>query len=196
MESLLIGKNPRLEAIREGTAPRCVVIAHPHPLHGGDMYNNVVVAAREAALAQGFSSLRFNFRGVGLSEGSHDQGRGEVQDLEAALAEVGPDPILIAYSFGAWVASTLLAKGLLSGILIAPPTGGLNFPDLKGRDIRVVVGSNDQFCDQKVLKDKVDPVRITIVGGIDHFWFGHEKVLRSYLDGFLIDFKGDQPVGG
>ena len=189
MECLFIGENPRLEAIREGHGERCAVIAHPHPLYGGDMQNNAVTTARDAVLGRGFSSLRFNFRGVGRSEGIHDEGRGEVRDLEVALAAAGQNPVLIGYSFGAWVAAALTAKSPLPTILIAPPTAMFAFPDLKGREVWVVVGSADQFCDHEALRSKVDPERLMIAKGIDHFWFGHEKALLSYLDVFLGDVK-------
>jgi len=181
MESQFIGKDPRLEAIREGHGARCAVISHPHPLYGGNMHNNVVLSARNAALEAGFSSLRFNFRGVGRSEGRHDDGRGEIQDLDVALEAAGAQPILMAYSFGAWVASGLLIQKQLPAILIAPPTGMMPFPSLKGRDIWAVVGDLDQYCNQDTLRDAIDPERITVMAGIDHFWFGHEDRMEAYL---------------
>jgi uncharacterized protein len=187
METVWIGDTPKLEAIREGTGSRCAVIAHPHPLYGGDMHNNVVVTVRDAALAHGLSSLRFNFRGVGRSEGVHDQGRGEVQDMEAAVMAAGADPVIIAYSFGAWIAAALIAKRPLPAILIAPPTGMMAFPNLQGANTWVIAGDADPFCNQKALQEAVAPERLTVVNGIDHFWFGRESVLRSYLDRVLPD---------
>ena len=170
-----------MEAIREGQGARCAVITHPHPLYGGDMHNNVVMAARDAAIRAGFSTLRFNFRGVGRSEGLHDNGRGEIDDLKVALAAAGERPILLAYSFGAWVASGVLPQQFLPAILIAPPTGMMPFPSLKGLDIWAVVGDHDQFCDPNTLLEAIDPERIQVVPRIDHFWFGDEKKLATYL---------------
>jgi uncharacterized protein len=179
--TLFIGGHPRLEAVREGHGARCAVIAHPHPLYGGDMNNNVVLAARDAALSCGFSTLRFNFRGVGRSEGVYDNGRGEIMDMECALAAAGEYSCLIAYSFGAWIAAGLITKRSLPCILIAPPTGVLSFPSLKGSDCRAVVGSLDQFCDQNVLQEVMDTEHLVIIEGVDHFWFGHERQLTAYL---------------
>ena len=88
-----------------------VVICHPHPLFGGSMYNNVVEAVEEGFVLSGFSTLRFNFRGVGDSEGAYDEGNGEVNDVIAAckfmrdLPGAGGRLVLAGYSFGAWVAS-------------------------------------------------------------------------------------------
>ena len=185
METLFIGNNPRLEAIREGQGARCAVITHPHPLYGGDMHNNVVMAARDAAIKAGFSTFRFNFRGVGRSEGFHDNGQGEMDDLKAAIEAAGERPILMAYSFGAWVASGILPQKDLPAILIAPPNGMMPFPPLKGLDIWAVVGALDQFCNTNTLQDSIDPERIQVVSGIDHFWFGQERKLESYLSPIL-----------
>jgi hypothetical protein len=65
----------------------------------------------------------------------------------------------------------------------------LPFPDLKGSEVWIVVGSADQFCSQRALQGKVAAERLTVINGIDHFWFGRESLLRSYLDGVLKDFK-------
>jgi alpha/beta superfamily hydrolase len=189
LETIRIGDQPKLEAIREGAGSPCAVIAHPHPLYGGDMYNNVVVTARDAALAHGFSALRFNFRGVGRSEGVHDQGQGEVRDFETAVTAAGADPVIIAYSFGAWVAAALIAERPLPAILIAPPTAMFSFPDVKEAETWVIVGAADPFCNQKALLEQIPPERLTVVHGIDHFWFGRENVLRSHLDRLLPELK-------
>ena len=88
-----------------------VVICHPHPLYGGNMYNNVVSAIEDGYSAQGYSTLIFNFRGVGDSQGEYDEGEGEVRDATAAchyLAKRLDDDAritLAGYSFGAWVIS-------------------------------------------------------------------------------------------
>ena len=182
MAKIFIGKNPRLEAIREGDASRTAVITHPHPLYGGDMHNNVVMTARDAALSHGFSSLRFNFRGVGASDGLHDSGAGEIDDLASVLDQAGEQPIILAYSFGAWVAAGLLARRQLPCILIAPPNDMFTFPTLKGLPVWAVVGAHDQFCNLQALEASLDAGRLTVIPGIDHFWFGRESVLLAYLD--------------
>ncbi|RLJ02607.1 MAG: alpha/beta hydrolase, partial [Candidatus Aenigmatarchaeota archaeon] len=83
------------------------VVTHPHPLYGGDMHNNVVETVVQAYREKGYATLRFNFRGVGRSTGSYDEGIGEQEDVRAALAYLtgtGKTSIdLAGYSFGAWV---------------------------------------------------------------------------------------------
>jgi alpha/beta superfamily hydrolase len=93
----------------EGPWP-AAVICHPHPLGGGDMHNRVVTAIAYALCAKGVMALRFNFRGVGLSSGDHDNGRGEQADVAGALQWLLAQPMvetsrlyLVGYSFGAWV---------------------------------------------------------------------------------------------
>lgn len=190
MQIIFIGENPQLEAIREGDGLRCAVITHPHPLYGGDMHNNVVMAARDAALSRGFSTLRFNFRGVGRSEGRHDHGRGEVDDLGAAVRCAGEHALIIGYSFGAWIASLYLVRRQTPCILISPPAGMFPFPPLEGNGIQILVGEHDQFCHPGVLKDIAPEDRLTLVKGADHFWFGSEDTLRQNLEGILNRFSG------
>src|SRR5262245_58278203 len=97
-------------ALRVAASPRgAVVLAHPHPLHGGTLHNPVMFHADRALHREGFTTLRFDFRGVGSSEGAHDGGRGEVDDLAACVAWIrgiaGGAPIFtVGYSFGSWCA--------------------------------------------------------------------------------------------
>ena len=98
-------------ALRAGSRSAGVVICHPHPLYGGDMHNNVVGAMEEGFSRQGYTTLIFNFRGVGGSRGEYDEGEGEVRDALAASEylrqHLDPDGRIICagYSFGAWVVS-------------------------------------------------------------------------------------------
>ena len=115
--------------LRENGTRGGAVICHPHPLYGGSMYNNVVEAIEEGFLQSGFTTLRFNFRGVGESCGTYDDGNGEVDDAAAACAYMrdmlGPDTrlVLAGYSFGAWVASRAAGHipGLKDLVLVAYP---------------------------------------------------------------------------
>ena len=113
---MLSGPAGRLEAILWSTSgegaseqpPLAAVVCHPHPLFGGTMHNKVVYQAAKTIHRFGLPVLRFNFRGVGLSEGTHDKGAGEVDDVQAAiefLAQEYPGvPLLVAgFSFGSWV---------------------------------------------------------------------------------------------
>src|SRR5580704_5785150 len=118
-------------ATPDGIAPtRCAVVCHPHPLYGGSMYNNVVDALLAAFWKKGWATLRFNFRGVGESEGAHDGGAGEAEDAAAALAfltaQAGIQPhdaVLAGYSFGsvATVTAAQKIKNLGGVVLVALP---------------------------------------------------------------------------
>ena len=188
--SAFIGENPRLEYLAEGDGP-AAVITHPHPLMGGDMHNNVVATAARAAVASGFSSWRFNFRGVGRSQGTFDEGNGETADL-AAIIDYSRARILIGYSFGAWIVSRYLHSGAdLPAILIAPPTAMFDHPDLRQKDIHVISGANDQFCRIDCLDSIFPADAIEIINGCDHFWCSHETSLYQYLE-TLLRQKVDQ----
>ncbi len=131
------------------------VICHPHPLHGGTFDNKVVaVAARSAAVA-GYDTLRFNFRGVGRSTGSHTGGPGELLDLEAALRGLaglggGGRPIVVGYSFGAAVAAEAVRRGqaVAALVLIGLPlaTQPIAAPPLPPGGLHLICGPHDPFC--------------------------------------------------
>lgn len=188
MRHLFIGENPKLEAVFEDASPGvCAVITHPHSLMGGDMSNNVVMAAWSTAVEKGFSALRFNFRGVGRSLGSFDEGIGETEDLATAVRFAGRPVVVIGYSFGAWIAARFLQETDVPCILISPPTAMFSFPSLKGFNAWSVVGSEDRFCNRENLFSIQDSERISIVGGVDHFWFGYENLITDFL-GAELDF--------
>lgn len=191
IEFMFIGDNPKLEAaFDEITGAPCVVITHPHPLYGGNMHNNVVMAARDTALANGFSSLRFNFRGTGLSEGRYESGKGEIDDLHAAVTFAGKNPIIIGYSFGAWIASMYLAKQSLPCILISPPTAMFEVVLPENKDVWVIASDMDQYADISKVLGLVPNDRLYICPGIDHFWFGDEDTLTDRLTKILAGLKG------
>jgi alpha/beta superfamily hydrolase len=149
---------------------------------GGNMHNTVVMAAWDTVLEKGFSALRFNFRGVGRSGGTFEDGIGEISDLAAAVEFVDCPVIIIGYSFGSWVAANFLNEVDVPCIFISPPTGMFPFPSLKDYNVWSVVGEHDQFCNQSTLVDVLDRERITIIEGVDHFWFGMEDRLQPYLE--------------
>jgi len=104
------------------------VVAHPHPLYGGDMHNHVVTALYRSLPAAGIATVRFDFRGVGLSEGEHDHGQGERLDVAAAVDLVAPyasdgPVVLCGYSFGAIVAAQVVHPRLAGWLLVAAPLG-------------------------------------------------------------------------
>ncbi len=178
---------PALEArLQPGVQTRGgLVVCHPHPLYGGDMDNPVVVRVAEVAAECGLSTLRFNFRGVGRSGGTHGRGEAEQDDLKAALGMLGrrlPPGIplgLAGYSFGAWVAARVAASGapLAALCLIAPPLSMFDFAAVDGRDREtlVVAGTRDTYCPTAglaALAERAPAARVETIDGADHFFFG------------------------
>jgi alpha/beta superfamily hydrolase len=168
-----------------------IVVCHPHPLYGGDMDNPVVVRAVEVCAELGFATLRFNFRGVGRSTGTHDGGRAEQADVVAALHHLADVvrvkvPLALAgYSFGAAVVTTLVATGdptkELAGIaLIAPPLAMARttpWPALAnfGGPVLVVAGDADHVCpttELDALARAVPKATVRTIPGADHFFLG------------------------
>jgi len=179
------------------------VILHPHPAYGGTMGNNVVMALAHALHETGHATLRFNFRGVGQSEGHYSDGQGEVEDARAAIKfmqeKMGANtPLVLAgYSFGSWVATNALAGDTTVShlILVAPPTSMFDFSgltkDSEERARFVVVGERDQFCDRDALKEIFDrlpePKALRIIPRADHFYFGREKDLAAAVKDAISD---------
>jgi hypothetical protein len=183
-----------LEGLRYSAGTdKAVVITHPHPQYGGDMYSPVVEAIASAYRQKGYSTLRFNFRGTGNSAGSYDDGVGERQDVIAAvtfLHEEGAQSIhLSGYSFGAWVnAMALQERIVVDGVtLVAPPVAfidfadGIRLPGLKA----VLAGSRDEFGPPSLVRpllDRWNPLaRLEIIDGADHFFFGYLDELTRML---------------
>jgi len=176
-----------------------VVICHPHPLMGGSMYNNVVETLRNVFSSCDYSTLRFNFRGVGESTGVYDEGRGEKQDILSAckfLKDQGLEKIVLAgYSFGAWVCCRLLAEQSFfsSVILVSPPQKYFDF-DWSGLENEVdliICGDCDQFCDADDLTEKAQSIhaRLMILPGTDHFYAGKEALLSHHLRKYIHEKK-------
>lgn len=195
---------PRLEA-RIGLVSPCrggLVLCHPHPLYGGDMENPVVVRAAEVAREVGLSTLRFNFRGVGASEGAHDKGRGEQDDARASLAALrrhGPGgPLgLAGYSFGAHVSSRVAAAGsdLAALGLIAPPLAMFSFEGLdpSRRSVLIAAGTRDQYCpieDLDRLAATLPDGTVQRIDGADHFFFGKLFPLGETVRRWALGWAG------
>ena len=173
-----------------------VVICHPHPLMGGSMHNNVVETVRDVFSSCDYSTLRFNFRGVGESTGCYDEGRGEKQDITSAcefIKSQGVEKItLVGYSFGAWVCCRLLADKpslIGSAILISPPQKYFDF-DWMGLEDAVefiICGARDPFCDVDDLRKKAEDIhsKLTILRVADHFYAGQEADLAEHLRRYL-----------
>lgn len=185
----------------EGAGPhRAAIVCHPHPLYGGTMDNNVVDAVVEALLARGFATMRFNFRGVGASEGEFDNGRGEAADAAAAIrflfsqTGVRTDGAVIAgYSFGAMVAVRAAASmpEVAEAVAVALPLGMIDQSALEsiGKPIILLAGDNDSYCPAKALRALAQRLgafaQVRIVAGADHFFGGHEEEITSSLESAL-----------
>lgn len=179
------GPAGRLEAAVRGAAnPRAAaVVAHPHPLHGGTLHNPVIFHTDRALNRAGLLTLRFNFRGTGDSEGSHDEGRGEVGDLEAAARWLrglsGDLPmLLVGFSFGS-VCSIRLAERdpRIAGVVaIGMPVRKYAFDELRrlGRPLAVVQASDDEFGTpaevRRALAGTEPAGRVLVVDGTSHLF--------------------------
>ena len=175
-----------------------VVVCHPHPLYGGDASSHVVLTVCDALVMNGMAALAFNFRGVGGSQGNHDNGVGEQEDAIAALRclqETLPSVQrlgLAGYSFGAGVA--LSAATRIPGLAaLALVSGGADpeacarlpaFPKL------AIVGEADPAFTSGRLKRAVDampePKELVTVPNVDHFWGIGTDALRRTIGGFFL----------
>jgi alpha/beta superfamily hydrolase len=171
-----------------------MVVSHPHPLYGGTMHNNVVKAVAHAYQEEGYSTLRFNFRGVEKSEGDFGNGMGEQEDVKAALAALGKKGMdLAGYSFGAWVNALGLAKYEEAQrlIMISPPVSVVDFDFLSySPKIRLVIcGTRDEIAEykkvEKMLSKWNDKAMLRVVQGADHFYSGYEEELIDIVGDFL-----------
>ncbi len=179
------------------TEDKGVVITHPHPLFGGDMYNMVVETIVHAYHKNGYSTLKFNFRGVGKSQGRYDNGVGEQQDVRAAilfLFETGIKQIdLAGYSFGAWVSAHAIGKdsSVENMVMISPPVGFMDFQPSISLDCLkyVVTGSQDDIAPaaliEKMLPAWNPNARFDVIDGADHFYGGYLEPLETALSSNL-----------
>ncbi len=172
---------------------RGVVITHPHPLYGGTMYNQVVETLVKVYQGKGFSTLRFNFRGVGDSEGGYDQGKGEKEDVRSALSYMHDkgkrDFDLAGYSFGAWINAKIKDNESLLNriIMISPPVAFLDFSFLSfNPKIKVIVtGGKDDIAPAYKIRDFINTwnpgAHFEVIDGADHFYSGRIDTLNSVL---------------
>ncbi len=177
----------------QGKLSKAVVVSHPHPLYGGDMQNHVVGLIAGAFEDQGWTTLCFNFRGTGRSQGDFDQGLGEQEDVSAAvtyLKELGEQKIILAgYSFGAWVnaQAALTLSDVQGSILVSPPAGMMDFSFLS-QDTKtrlVVLGDQDPYTPVAKIRNLVQsmptPPPIKIIKGADHFFSSGSEELTAAI---------------
>jgi len=170
-----------------------VVVTHPHPLYGGDMYNLVVESIVHVYQMKGYTTLKFNFRGVGRSQGTYDNGIGEQKDVLSAisfLVNMGMERIdLAGYSFGAWVNAHAIREDTLveQMIMVSPPVGFMDFQSI-GRlnPLKfVITGNRDDIAPADMVK-KMIPIwnpdaRLEVIDGADHFYGGYLGQLEERL---------------
>ena len=201
----LSGPTGRLEALLNAgseNATHAALVCHPHPLYGGTLHNKVVFHAMKALNSFGFPVLRFNFRGTGLSQGEHDQGVGEVDDVHAALDWLDGEfhlPIILAgFSFGAAVglqaacADSRVEAVTALGLPVAPlddRTYDFGFLQSCTKPKLFISGDRDQFGPRAELEKLVailsEPKKLIIVEGADHFFEGRMRELRETIEAWL-----------
>ena len=178
-----------------------VVVCHPHPQMGGDMDNNLVMAVVRSLVDSGIAALRFNFRGVGESEGSFDQGNSEKDDVDSALGVLGNLPGVVkrrlglaGYSFGAVVSMTGLSKyrGVKALALISPPLRAFDgLGEVKGNIPKLIVsGDKDQVVPhaslEETLASKGRWADLRMIPGADHSWWGYETIAGEEVSRFFV----------
>jgi alpha/beta superfamily hydrolase len=194
---ILQGPAGAIEALRDapvqGEIRGTAVIAHPHPLFGGTMQNKVVQTLARAFVLCGWQAVRFNFRGVGTSAGTYDEGRGEAADMQAVIDQVAPSgPLALAgFSFGAFVTSHVvrtlapirsLDKLVLVGTAasrfeVAPVT-----PELHEQTL-VLHGEQDDTVPLASVMDWARPqsLPVTVIPGVEHFFHGQLPLLKTLV---------------
>lgn len=173
------------------------VIAHPHPLYGGEMRNPVVGAVQAAYAQAGYTTLRFNFRGVGTSEGTYDEGRGEQTDVTSALQvlhERGKGVVdLAGYSFGAWVIALGLDRftSARRAVFVSPPVALIDFSffSYSPKLALVVAGSLDEIAPAEWIQSMCPQwnpdAELAVIPGADHFFDGKTESLVTAVGTFL-----------
>ena len=191
-----------IEALRDepetGEPRGTAVIAHPHPLFGGTMDNKVVQTLARAFVQSGWRVVRFNFRGVGVSAGVHDEGRGEAEDFLAVVNQVAPEGTLAlgGFSFGSFVTCSALASlwpARTVEHLVLVGTAAARFkveaiaPELHERTL-VVHGEQDDTVPLAAVMDWARPqsLPVTVIPGGGHFFHGQLPLLKSLVIRHLV----------
>jgi uncharacterized protein len=209
-EIIINGPAGRLEGryhhSKDANAPIALLL-HPHPQHGGTMNNKVVYTLFHAFVRQGFSALRFNFRGVGRSQGTFDRGEGELSDAASALDwlqtyNANADACWIGgFSFGAWIGMQLLMRRpeIDGFIAVAPPANMFDFGFLAPCPSSglIIQGDQDQLVPMEPVQKLVHKlmhqrdIRIEhrIIRGADHFFGNHLEELAAVVDEYLAGHR-------
>ncbi|OYT85544.1 MAG: alpha/beta hydrolase [Burkholderiales bacterium PBB6] len=175
----------------QGAAPRgVVVVCHPHPLHGGTMDNKVAQTLARAFVQLGYRAVRFNFRGVGGSEGQWDEGRGEVDDALAVIAahrDANLPLALAGFSFGAYVTSQAAARlpadqAAERLVLVGPAAVNFQVAAVPANTL-VIHGEADEVVPLSAALDWARPqvLPVVVVPGVGHFFHGQLALLKSIV---------------
>jgi alpha/beta superfamily hydrolase len=193
----------RYQAGRDPNAPIALML-HPHPQHGGTMNNKVVYTLYHAFARQGFGVLRFNFRGVGRSQGTYDRGEGELSDAASALDWLqslnpsAPACWIAGFSFGAWIGMQLLMRRpeIAGFVSVSPPAGMFDFSFLAPCPSSGLVlhGGADQLIPEANVKKLVDKLQhqrdividYRVVPGANHFFTEHMDQLGAEVEDYLV----------
>ncbi len=178
-----------------------VLVCHPHPLYGGNMLNNIVIAICQALPRHSIAAFRFNFRGVGNSGGAFGGGVAEQEDVKAALAFILSAPDidskrigLAGYSFSARVVLPVAIQDERVNLLalVSPALSDSGWAQLKGcrKSKFLIVGDADSFIPlesfQQHINGIVDPGQYQVVSGADHFWWGYEEEVAEKVSQFFV----------
>ena len=199
------GAAGRLEArldLPRGTPRAVAVIGHPHPLLGGTMHTKAVYQAAKSLTAIGVAALRFNFRGVGLSAGTFDEGAGEQDDFRSAIAfAAGRFPGLPIWaagmSFGSWIALTVGADDPRVTLLIAiaPPVDRYAYDALKTctKPTFLIHGEEDEVVSvrevRKLYGEIPEPRELVVIEDADHVFDGKASLVGEAIEELLGDFE-------
>jgi alpha/beta superfamily hydrolase len=200
----LNGPAGRLEALlNEGRdeATHAALVCHPHPLYGGTMHNKVVYHAMKALASFGFPVLRFNFRGAGLSEGEHDKGRGEVEDVRAALEwldrEFHKPIVFCGFSFGAatGLRAACVDPRVIALISLGTPVAAegrfYTYRFLEGctKPKLFLSGALDPYGPEHELERLAaaapEPKKLVLIENAGHFFEGHLTEMQTALQGWV-----------
>lgn len=199
---LLQGPAGLLECALDGAADAggLALLCHPHPLHGGTMQHKVVQTLARAFVQLGWRAARFNYRGVGRSEGGWDEGRGEVDDAMSvlqALRSPGQPLALAGFSFGGYVASQVAARVAAQEpaqalVLVGPAVETFPLAPVPA-DALVIHGELDDVVSLRGVLDWARPqaLPVTVVPGAGHFFHGQMGLLKN-----LVLRACRPPVGG
>lgn len=192
-----------LEEPQEGPVARFGVICHPHPLHGGTLDNKVVHTLARALHDLGVPTIRFNYRGVGASEGRYDDGRGETEDALAVIGWgrqrwPGAAPWLLGFSFGGIIALRAAARaGARLLVTVAPAVGRMSGESAPDCPWLLLQGDADEVLDSAAVLDwasrRTPAPAVRVLKGAGHFFHGRLPELREAVKAFVNE-SGAQPA--